>query len=109
MMFPRLNIRVKVPPIKSQGIKTKLVPFIFKSFNWDGNGSWVEPFIGSGVVGFNVAPKRALVSDTNQHLIRFYRAIQNGMITPRLAKVFLTSEGANLLTKGESHYYFIRE
>ena len=35
---------VGVPPIKCQGIKTKLVPFIFSSLQWEGRGGtrWVE-------------------------------------------------------------------
>ena len=56
--------KVHVPPIKTQGIKTKLVPWIARcdpSAAWT---VWVEPFMGSGVVGFNLAPRRALFSDT---------------------------------------------
>ena len=42
--------KVRVPPIKSQGIKTKLVPFIMSSVRWSGSGRWIEPFVGSAVV-----------------------------------------------------------
>ena len=45
-----------VPPIKSQGIKTKLVPWILDVIDKSGidpiNSNWVEPFFGTGVVGF---------------------------------------------------------
>ena len=64
-------MRVQVPPIKCQGIKTKLVPMILRRIDRDPEGVWVEPFLGSGVVALNVAPKRALLADTNPHLIRF--------------------------------------
>ena len=48
---------VIVPPIKSQGIKTKLVPWIndviCRSGIDLGNANWIEPFFGTGVVGIN--------------------------------------------------------
>ena len=37
--------------------------------------------MGSGVFGFNLAPRRALFSDTNVHIIDFYRSIQDGQLT----------------------------
>jgi DNA adenine methylase len=106
--FPR-PVKTRVPPIKSQGIKTKLVPFIFRSFSWNGNGTWIEPFFGTGVVAFNAAPRRALVADTNRHLIEFYSAIQKNDITPHTARLFLQKEGASLSDIGEAHYYEIRD
>jgi len=103
-------MKIHVPPIKSQGIKTKLVPWIKniipKKFN---DGVWIEPFLGTGVVAFNVAPKNALLCDTNPHLINFYTAISNNEITPDIIRDFLNKEGAILLEKGEVHYYAIRE
>jgi len=51
---------VIVPPIKCQGIKTKLLSSI-KSLADDQNfDRWIEPFCGSGVVAFNLQPKKAL-------------------------------------------------
>ena len=44
---------IKVPPIKCQGIKTKLVPWIKSIVPTDIEGRWIEPFMGSGVVAFN--------------------------------------------------------
>lgn len=99
----------KTPPIKTQGIKTKLLPFIYQNLKWSGAGRWVEPFIGSGTVLFNLNPKRALVADTNKHIIDFYRLVQRGEITPASARTFLQYEGAKLSSDGESHYYVIRE
>lgn len=92
--------KVHVPPIKTQGIKTKLVPLIARcdpSAAWT---VWVEPFMGSGVVGFNLAPRRALFSDTNVHIIDFYRSIQDGQLTAAGCRKFLESEGARLKSKG---------
>lgn len=48
--------KVFVPPIKIQGIKTKIVPLIKQVAEFADSDVWFEPFMGSGVVGFNVAP-----------------------------------------------------
>jgi DNA adenine methylase len=104
-----MNIKVGVPPIKSQGIKTKLVPWIKGIVPKNFNGAWVEPFMGTGAVAFNVAPQRAVLCDTNPHLVNFYSAIASGEITPASVKEYLVREGNLLLSKGEDHYYFVRE
>lgn len=101
-------MKVSVPPIKSQGIKTKLVPWIKDVIPEDFDGAWIEPFMGTGVVGFNLAPKKAIMCDTNPHLINFYNGINNGDITSLIVRDYLNNEGANLLDKGEEHYYYIR-
>lgn len=101
-------MRVTVPPIKSQGIKTRLVPWI-SSIVPNDIGRWIEPFMGTGVVAFNLAPKRALLCDTNPHLIAFYQGIATGEITPERVRHYLETEGARLSEKGESHYYAIRD
>lgn len=106
--LPR-RVGAKAPPIKIQGIKTKLVPWIADAISWHGNGRWVEPFMGAGAVALNVAPARALLADTNQHVVQFYRQIQDGTITPAVVKPFLEDEGAALLAKGEDHYYEVRK
>ena len=106
--YPR-EVQAKAPPIKSQGIKTKLVPTILRSFRWDGNGTWVEPFVGSGAVAFNSGAKNVLAADTNRHLIRFYKAVQDRTLDKRGTRTFLESEGARLEQTGEDHYYAIRD
>lgn len=102
-------MKVQVPPIKSQGIKTKLVPWIGSIVPDKPNGRWIEPFMGTGVVAFNLAPKNALMCDTNPHLINFYSSIKNGEITPLIVREYLQQEGAKLLEKEDEHYYLIRE
>lgn len=104
-----MTIKIGVPPIKSQGIKTKLVPWIQSIIPSNFDGTWIEPFMGTGAVAFNVAPRRALLCDSNPHLVNFYSSIASGEITPELVKEFLTREGEVLLSKGEGHYYFVRE
>ena len=68
--------KVFVPPIKIQGIKTKLVPFIQSRLALERDTVWVEPFMGSGVVGFNAAPKTAVFADINPHIVGFYNQIK---------------------------------
>lgn len=102
-------MKVKVPPIKSQGIKTKLVPWINSIIPYEFEGLWIEPFMGTGVVAFNLSPSQALLCDTNPHLIHFYTSVANGNITSEIVRNFLNREGAKLLEKGENHYYEIRD
>ena len=102
-------MRVLVPPIKCQGIKTKLIPTILTHIDRDPEGLWIEPFLGSGSVVLNVMPKRAVLADTNPHLIRFYQAIKDGEVDGPKAKTFLQHEGALLSTLGQDHYYHVRD
>jgi len=101
-------MKVIVPPIKSQGIKNKLVPWIASILPPDFNGVWVEPFMGTGAVAFNLAPENALLCDSNPHLIAFYSALATGEISAGSVRDFLTEEGGKLLEKGEDHYYDLR-
>ena len=107
--LPRAVDGTYVPPIKCQGIKTKLVPFILRSIHWSGRGRWVEPFLGSGVVLFNVSPPRAYAADTNPHIIRFYRDVASGVVTPRLVREHLEYESRVLAARGAEYYYEVRE
>ncbi|MBL8203765.1 MAG: Dam family site-specific DNA-(adenine-N6)-methyltransferase [Blastocatellia bacterium] len=102
---------IGVPPIKCQGIKTKLVPFIFSNLQWEAKSDarWIEPFLGSGVVAFNLAPQRALLADTNKHIIGLYRAIQMGEMTRGNVREFLQEEGQKLAAHGQEYYYEVRE
>lgn len=98
-----------VPPLKCQGIKTKLVSDIrqlAKNHDFD---RWVEPFCGSCVVALNVQPPKALLCDSNVHIIRFYSDIQSGHVTPECARLFLIEQGKLLSSRGEDHYYEMRE
>ena len=98
-----------VPPIKIQGIKTKLVPLIRKNTCMNDVSVWIEPFMGSGVVGFNIEPKYAVFADTNPHIIDFYSKIKSGAITPGIVKEFLQKEGKLLEKKDEEYYYIVRD
>jgi DNA adenine methylase len=98
-----------VPPLKCQGIKTKLVAEIRRLTNSQKFERWVEPFCGSCVVALNVQPKKALLCDTNVHIIRLYQDIKLGRLTDHTARTFLITEGEHLHAKGEEYYYKVRE
>jgi DNA adenine methylase len=97
-----------VPPLKCQGIKTKLVPSIKLIADSRKFSRWIEPFCGSCVVALNVQPRAALLADTNIHIIRLYQQIQRGEITPASVRSFLTNEGERLRLNGEPYYYEVR-
>ncbi len=101
--------RIVIPPIKCQGIKTKLVPFIRDKVNCDRNGVWIEPFVGTGVVAFNLKPDHAVLVDKNQHIINFYQGVQQGQITGRCVKEFLEHHGHLLESYGSDYYYEMRD
>jgi DNA adenine methylase len=101
--------KIFVPPIKIQGKKTKLVPFILENLPENGFDTWIEPFMGSGVVGFNVKPKKAIFADSNPHIINFYNALKNGEITPIIAKQFLQEQGAILVDNGQEYFNEVRK
>ena len=91
-----MNLPPLVPPLKCQGIKTKLAGEINRIAQTQDFERWMEPFCGSCGVALNVQPKRALLSDSNVHIIRLYQEIQNGSLTSGKAKAFLTEEGEKL-------------
>lgn len=102
-------MKIFVPPIKSQGIKSKLVEWISSNVDNSSYDRWVEPFMGTGVVAFNIRPKKALLCDSNPHLINFYNAIKNKEITSEIVKKYLTDEGKKLLETDGEYYYEVRK
>lgn len=97
------------PPIKSQGIKTKLAGWIGAHAEGRSFRRWVEPFMGTGAVAFNARPKAALLCDGNPHVVEFYECVRSGRITGETARRFLEKEGEKLLASGGAHYYAVRE
>ncbi len=75
-------MKVFVPPIKSQGIKT---------------------------IAFNIRPKKALMCDSNPHLINFYNALKNKEITSAVVRKYLITEGEKLLKSEGKYYYELRD
>jgi len=104
-----MNKKIYVPPFKTQGIKTKLVPLIKENVLLSDHTVWIEPFMGSGVVGLNIAPQKAVFADLNPHIINFYNKLKCGEITTAIVANYLSEKGPLLAEKGKDFYYFIRD
>lgn len=100
--------KIFAPPLKIQGKKTKLVPHIIENLPKDGFDTWIEPFMGSGVVGFNVCPKNAIFADSNPHIIKFYNDLKNGVETVDTIKVYLEEWGKELSIRGDEYFKAMR-
>lgn len=103
-------MKIRVPPLKSQGIKTKLVNWILAQIP-DRSGVWIEPFLGTGVVGLNDAFEMAVFGDVNPHIVRFYSSIQSGEITPLKVRAYLEEQNQLLIAAGDNgydHYRLVR-
>lgn len=100
-------MKIIIPPIKSQGIKTKLVPWI-KDVLPGTNGKWIEPFLGTGVVAFNMGFESAVLNDANPHIIKVYQEIKDRKITPAIVKRYLEEEGGKLKVAGDNGYDHFR-
>lgn len=101
-------MKIFVPPIKSQGIKTKLVEWISSNVKEIDFERWVEPFMGTGVVAFNIRPKKAVLCDSNPHIIKFYNALKSKEVTSGSVKKHLVIEGEKLLNSNGDYYYDLR-
>lgn len=104
-----MDTKVIVPPIKCQGIKTKIVPFIKEHVKRSESGLWIEPFVGTGVVAFNIAPQRALLIDKNQYIIKLYKGIQDHSIDSKIVRDFLEYHGPILEQRGADYYREMRD
>lgn len=105
-----------VPPIKIQGKKTKLVPKIMEiaQNQLDEHpeiDTWVEPFLGSGVVAFNCPDqiKNVIVNDINPHIIKLYKQIACGLITPEMVETVFSQHNDALLKGGYTYYNKIKD
>lgn len=105
-----------IPPIKIQGKKTKLVPKIMEIANslldlHKDIDTWVEPFLGSGVVAFNCPNriKKVIVNDINPHIIKFYKGIADGEITPQKIQEVFEEHNRRLLKDGGLYYNEVKD
>jgi len=91
-----------IPIIKWCGGKTRLLPELRKRMPITWN-RYYEPFAGGAALFFDVVPKDAVLSDTNQHLIGLYRELARdpGPMIRHLAK--------HRREHGKRHYYEVRE
>lgn len=104
--------KIYIPPIKSQGIKTKLVPQIkdlVLSANINNNSRWIEPFFGTGVVGFNMPITGShIIGDTNPHIINLYNEIKCGNINEFSVRKYLEDADKLLRDSGDDGYEYYR-
>lgn len=105
-----------IPPIKIQGKKTKLVSRIMEIAQEQLDehpeiDTWVEPFLGSGVVAFNCPNriKNVIVNDINPHIINLYKQIKYGIITPNTVKTVFEQHNNELLKGGYDYYNKIKD
>ena len=78
------NSKVIVPPIKCQGIKTKIVPFIKRKVERNPDGVWIEPFVGTGVVAFNIVPKKPSSAIKTSILLPYIKAYKTERLQVKL-------------------------
>ena len=67
------------PPLKWAGGKRWLAPTIEKIWCDRQYQRLVEPFVGGMAISLGLMPSKALLNDTNPHLINFYRWLQKGL------------------------------
>jgi DNA adenine methylase len=74
------------PPLKWAGGKRWQVPYLRGLWGPHQRRRLVEPFVGGMAVALGLRPERALLNDTNPHLVSFYRWLQRGLkVDVRLA------------------------
>ncbi len=97
---------------KIQGNKFKLLPNISDTINktaFDSNSVWIEPFFGTGVVGFNLAPENAYFYDINPNIIRLYAWMKSRKVTLRSFTKLLNEHKKLFKADGDVHYYRLRK
>lgn len=99
-----------IPPLKIQGKKTRIVPSIMEvagaCFKAGKPHVWVEPFMGSGAVAFNTPDfiGKVIANDINPHIVRFYKSVQSGDITPESVEEDFRVRSAYLMRNGKDYY-----
>lgn len=69
-----------LPLLKWAGGKRWQIPFLLPLWRRHENRRLVEPFCGGLAVALGLRPARALLNDSNPHLINFYRWVTRDMI-----------------------------
>lgn len=87
------------PFLRWAGSKTKQLPILSRFWN-SKFSRYVEPFMGSACLFFELQPKKALLADINRDLIRTFLAVRDHprAVSNRLAKI----------PQGKRSYYSIR-
>ena len=109
MRLPKLIIKPEIAPIIIHGSKLKLIPWMFQNMYWNGNGTFIEPFLGSGVVFLNMKPKKAILNDKNPHTIRLYQDLYEKKLTLNELKKDIYNEYEKIKIQGKQRFYEISD
>lgn len=94
------------PFLKWIGGKSALVPELFK-WTPENFHRYHEPFVGAGAFFFALEPKRAVLSDVNERLIRTYKAIQS-RVNDVVAQLHAYEDAYRATCDSSSFYYSVR-
>src|ERR1044071_3655385 len=78
MHGPTIAAAALSPPLKWAGGKRGQVPHLRPLWEPHAHRRLVEPFCGGLAVSLGLMPERALLNDTNPHLVSFYRWLKRG-------------------------------
>jgi DNA adenine methylase len=98
---PQVQEVVASPIVKWVGGKTKLLPDLLARMP-ESFGRYYEPFAGGAALFFRLAPKRAVLADSNPDLIGLYQAVANDV------NAVIRRLQAHRDNHDESHYYEMR-
>ena len=98
------------PFVKWAGGKRQILgrikEFINDSIADNENYTYIEPFLGGGAVFFDLAPKKAIVSDLNDDLINAYKVIQSNQIEELIT--LLDKHAQSYFEDPDGYYYEVR-
>lgn len=94
-------------PLKTHGKKTRLVPAILELAGIVEYDTWIEPFLGSGIVAANTNCKNRYLNDANFDIINFYNQLAYDINIKDL-ETFLYEQKDLFANRGEEHYREIR-
>jgi DNA adenine methylase len=97
---------------KIQGSKFKLLDQIektAKTLSYSDKSTWIEPFMGSGTVGLNIAKGPAEFYDVNPYMIEFFNLVKSNQLTSGDLVTRLKREQQNFSAIGADHFYSLRE
>lgn len=93
-----------MPIIKWAGGKTQLLADL-KERMPKRYSTYVEPFVGSGALFFDIAPQKAIINDSNPELINMYIQLRDRP-AEMMALLQLYQEEYNSLDSGQNTYYY---
>lgn len=112
-LFPEYNLAVESlnvsPALKWAGGKRWLLPHLQPIWQQFQGRRLVEPFVGGMGIALGLKPVKALLSDSNEHLINFYSWLQKGLIADsdfsneEVAFYEARAQFNNLIKSGDSH------